>query len=69
MVRDESTEFLDLGAFSMRGAESEVVGYLVSQDYEHSGRCDAQRFDAEGGSIVDVGDFKVRQRARSMIRK
>ncbi len=69
MVRDESAECLDLGAFFMRGAQSEVTGYLVSQDCEHSGRCEAQRFDAEGGSIEDVGDFKVRQWARSMIRK
>jgi hypothetical protein len=31
VVRDESTECLGLGAFSMRGAQPEVTGYLVSQ--------------------------------------
>ena len=43
MVRDESTECLDLGAFSMRGAQPEVTGYLVSQGYEPSGRWEAQK--------------------------
>lgn len=36
MVRDESSECFDLGAFSMRGAQPEVTGYLVSQGYEPS---------------------------------
>ncbi len=36
MVRHESTECLDLGAFCMRGAQPGATGYLVSQGYEPS---------------------------------
>jgi hypothetical protein len=61
VVRDESTEYLDLGAFCMRGAQPGATGYLVSQGYDPSGKCEAQRFDAEGGSIDAVHEFKVRQ--------
>jgi hypothetical protein len=61
VVRDESTDCLDLGAFCMRGAQPGATGYLVSQGYDPSGKCEAQRFDAEGGSIDAVREFKVRQ--------
>jgi hypothetical protein len=58
VVRDESTECLDVGTFSMRGAQPEITGYLVSQAYEPSGRCENQRFDAERGSIDAVRDSR-----------
>ena len=31
VVHDESTESLDVDAFSMRGAQREITGYLISQ--------------------------------------
>ena len=49
MVRDESSECFDLGAFSMRGAQPEVTGYLVSQGYEPSGRWEAQKLMLKEG--------------------
>lgn len=32
VVHNESTEILDVGAFSMRGIQREIIGYLMSQD-------------------------------------
>jgi hypothetical protein len=67
VVHDESTEILDVGAFSMRGAQREIIGYLISQGYEPLCRWEIQRFDAERGSIDAVRNFKVKKRVRSMM--
>jgi hypothetical protein len=61
VVHDESTESLDVSAFSMRGAQREITGYLISQGYEPLGRWETQRFDAERGSIDAVRNFKVKK--------
>lgn len=40
VVHDESTECLDVDAFSMRDTQPEITGYLVSQGDEPPGRCE-----------------------------
>ncbi len=61
VVHDESTESLDVDAFSMRGAQREITGCLISQGYEPPGRWETQRFDTERVSIEAVRNLRVKK--------
>ncbi len=68
VVHDESTEILGGDAFSMRGAQREITGYLISQGYEPPGRWETQRFDANEDRSWPCAISRQRKRARSMVR-
>lgn len=46
---DESTDELELGSVSLRGAEREITGYLLRRGYEP-----ASRWQAESDGDVEV---------------
>jgi hypothetical protein len=55
---DESTTNLDIGALSMRGAQREITGYLVSRGYAGVDRWEATVDDGASGAIETTRRFK-----------
>ena len=55
---DETTEQLDVDSLSMRGAQREMTGWLLSQGYKPVGRWEAQEVSKEGGDIETMRQFK-----------
>ena len=50
---DEHTEELDVDSLSMRGAQREVTGWLISQGFKPAGRWQAEQVDP-GESPVET---------------
>jgi hypothetical protein len=58
---DESTEALDVDSLSMRGAQREITGYLISQGYKPDGRwaTEAEDDNVDYGSSETWRRFKL----------
>ena len=58
---DESTEQLGVDSVSMRGAQREITGYLISLGYQPAGRWDWEYHGREPGEGRECSrTFKIR---------
>ena len=55
---DESTSYRDVDSLSMRGAQREITGWLISRGYEPAGRWEAEVSDPQVGVQESVRRFK-----------
>jgi hypothetical protein len=58
VAEDESTRTLHVDSLSMRGAQREITGYLISQGYEPAGRWEAAQVDGNGDEIETLRKFR-----------
>jgi hypothetical protein len=56
---DETTEDLDVDSLSMRGAQREITGYLISDGYAPVGRWKVEHDDSAMGAQETVRRFKL----------
>jgi len=60
---DESIEntAVDMQALSMRGAQREATGYMISRDYEPVGRWQAEATSSAGETLESVRTFRPKK--------
>ncbi|GAA3089185.1 hypothetical protein JOF29_007953 [Kribbella aluminosa] len=54
VYEDESTQQLDVDSLSMRGAQREMTGWLISNGYQPVGRWESEATGADGDDLVAV---------------
>lgn len=58
---DESTEQLDVEAMSMRGAQRELTGWVISQGYEPAGRWRVEAVsETDGKTLESMRQFRAK---------
>jgi len=62
VAEDESTREFHVVSLSMRGAQREITGYLISQGFEPVGRWEAAQVDGAGDEIEAVRKFRPAKR-------